>query len=123
MRRHTPDDKKVRYSSLAEFYPFYLTEHSHPANRALHVAGTGSVIALAVGAIVTRKPLLLLGTPIVGYGFAWVGHFLFEHNRPATFKQPVLSLVSDFLMFRDVLMRCLPVQSPEPPIDRAAVDN
>ncbi|MGE3745555.1 MAG: Mpo1-like protein [Sphingomonadaceae bacterium] len=108
---------------MAEFYPFYLTEHSHPANRALHVAGTGSVVALAVGAVVTRKPRLLLGIPIVGYGFAWVGHFLFEHNSPATFKQPVLSLVSDFLMFRDVLMRRVPFQSPDPLIDHAASDN
>jgi hypothetical protein len=94
---------KTRYSSLAEFYPHYLAEHSDRFNRALHVIGTGGSIAFALAAAIARKPRLLLGVPIVGYGLAWIGHYFFERNKPATFKQPLYSLASDFLMLRDEL--------------------
>jgi Predicted membrane protein len=97
-------EPKARYPSLAEFYPHYLAEHTDPINRALHVVGTGTVIALTTRAVAARKPRLLLGALIAGYGLAWVGHLLFERNKPATFRQPLYSLASDFLMFRDVLL-------------------
>ena len=42
--------------------------------------------------------------PVVGYGFAWVGHYVFEKNRPATFKHPWYSLAGDFVMFKDILI-------------------
>ena len=42
-------------------------------------------------------------TPIIGYGFAWVGHFVFEQNKPATFKYPLYSLMGDFVMLKDTL--------------------
>lgn len=106
-REHHPEPK-ARYSTLAEFYPHYLTEHSHPVSRALHVAGTGGVIAFVLAAAATRNPRLLIGAPMVGYGMAWAGHFFFERNKPATFRQPFYSLVSDFLMFRDVILKRLP---------------
>lgn len=99
---------KPRYESLAEFYPHYLAEHSNPVSRALHITGTLGVVTLAAGAVATRKPRLLLAAPLAGYGLAWLGHFLFERNKPATFKQPLYSLASDFLMFRDVVLRRLP---------------
>jgi hypothetical protein len=98
----------MRYSTLAEFYPFYLTQHMNPVCRHLHVIGTSGVIALVLSAALTADPWLLLAVPFAGYGFAWCGHFFFEHNKPATFKQPIFSLISDFLMFRDVLLRRLP---------------
>jgi hypothetical protein len=104
----TEPKKDSRYSSLAEFYPFYLTEHSNAISRSLHIAATGGVVALAVAAALTRKPRFLLGMPLVGYGLAWIGHLLFERNQPATFKQPLYSLASDFLMFRDALSGQLP---------------
>ena len=107
---------KPRYASLAEFYPHYLTEHSNPVSRALHIAGTGGVIALAIAAVATKRPRLLLAMPLAGYGMAWLGHFMFERNKPATFRQPLYSLASDFLMFRDVLLRQLP---PPPTEDEA----
>ncbi len=97
----------MRYATLAEFYPFYLTQHANPACRRLHVLGTGSVIALVVAAVLTADFWLLLAVPLAGYGFAWSGHLLFEKNRPATFEQPVFSLICDFLMFRDILLRRL----------------
>lgn len=109
MTKQLPSDAEgKRYSSLAEFYPHYLTEHSNRASRFLHVAGSAAVIALGVVAIAGRKPRLLFAMPVVGYGLAWAGHFLFERNRPATFRQPLYSLASDFLMLRDTLLGRLP---------------
>lgn len=111
--RHRKKDHRVspRAASLADFYPYYLAEHANPTSRALHVAGTGGAIALALGAAVTRNPRLLLAAPVIGYGFAWLGHYLFEHNKPATFRQPLYSLACDFLMLRDVLRGRLSLSS------------
>ncbi|MBA4151897.1 MAG: DUF962 domain-containing protein [Acinetobacter sp.] len=94
----------VRFNSFREFYPFYLQEHSNITCRRLHFVGTSLVIALIVTAIVSGQWALLWALPLVGYGFAWVGHFFFEHNRPATFKHPLYSLAGDFVMYRDILI-------------------
>jgi len=87
------------YTTFWDFYPYYLTEHARPLNRALHFVGTTLVIACFIAAIVLGKPLLFIAVPLAGYGFAWVGHFIFEKNRPATFKYPFYSLGSDFVMY------------------------
>ena len=87
------------YSSFAEFWPFYLREHSRPRTRALHYAGTSLVIAIALFAGVTGRWLWLLAIPVAGYGFAWVAHFKVEKNRPATFTYPLWSLAADFRMW------------------------
>nr|WP_314875962.1 DUF962 domain-containing protein [uncultured Pseudomonas sp.] len=97
-------DRTAQFRSFAEFYPFYLSEHSNPTCRRLHFVGTSLVIALLAYTIASGKWLLLLLIPVVGYGFAWVGHFMFEKNRPATFDHPWYSLIGDFAMFRDVLL-------------------
>ncbi|MFN8297777.1 MAG: DUF962 domain-containing protein [Chitinophagales bacterium] len=91
------------YKSFWSFYPYYLTEHARPINRALHFIGTGLVIACFIGAFVTQKWWLLALMPVAGYGFAWVGHFMLEKNRPATFTYPLWSLGSDFVMFWHIL--------------------
>ena len=95
----------TRYSSFAEFYPYYLSEHSNRTCRRLHFAGSslvlGVVLAVAIGSL---SPWWLLSLPFIGYGFAWVGHFFFEHNRPATFTYPLYSLLGDWVMFRDMLV-------------------
>lgn len=62
------------------------------------------MIALLAYIIGSGKWLLLLALPVFGYGFAWVGHFFFEKNRPATFTHPLYSLIGDFVMFRDILL-------------------
>lgn len=93
-----------RYASFAEFYPFYLAEHTHPLCRRLHFAGSLLVLACMAMAIVTHNAWWLLGAPLCGYGFAWVGHFAFEHNRPATFTYPLYSLAGDWVMFRDIIL-------------------
>ena len=97
-----------RYQSFREFYPFYLSEHRDPTCRRLHFAGTLIVIATIVAAVVTRNAWWLAAAPLAGYGFAWVGHFFFEKNHPATFTHPVYSFLGDWAMFRDVLTGRIP---------------
>jgi len=92
-----------RFQSFAEFYPYYLSEHLNPTCRKLHFAGTTLVLAIAVAMIATRQWWLGLLLPIAGYGFAWVGHFAFEKNRPATFTYPRWSLAADFVMYWQLL--------------------
>ncbi len=92
-----------RFQSFAEFYPFYLGEHANPTCRRLHFVGSCLVLAALAYAILTAQPLYLWLLPVIGYGFAWVGHFVFEKNRPATFKYPLYSLMGDWVMFKDIL--------------------
>jgi hypothetical protein len=92
-----------RFATFAEFYPFYLGEHANPAGRRLHFAGTLAVIASLVAAAATRDARWLVAAPLAGYGCAWIGHYFFEHNRPATFRHPLYSIAGDFVMFKDVL--------------------
>ena len=93
-----------RFDRFAEFYPYYLEEHSNPVCRRLHFAGSLLVLAILAAALISRQWLWLLGMPLAGYGFAWVGHFFFEHNRPATFRHPFYSLLGDWVMFKDMLI-------------------
>jgi hypothetical protein len=89
---------ETRMQSFEEFWPYYVGEHKHPLNRALHYAGTTMAIGTVAMATFTASPGWLLLTPIVGYGPAWVGHFLVEGNKPATFKHPLWSLRGDLKM-------------------------
>ncbi|MBB5207227.1 DUF962 domain-containing protein [Chiayiivirga flava] len=93
-----------RFASFREFYPFYLAEHSDRTCRRLHFVGTTVVIVFLVLAIVTLNAWWLLGALLSGYAFAWVGHFFFEHNKPATFKYPFYSFAGDWVMYRDMLV-------------------
>lgn len=93
-----------RYKSLKDFYPFYLQEHTNATSRRLHFIGTGLIIPIFLYALFTQTWWMLILVPLVGYGFAWVGHAFFEKNRPATFVYPLFSLASDFVMFKDILV-------------------
>jgi len=92
-----------QYRTFSEFYPFYLQEHANRTCRRLHFIGSSIVLALLASVLVSGELMLLWLLPVVGYGFAWVGHFFFEHNRPATFQYPLFSLMGDWVMFRDML--------------------
>lgn len=92
-----------RFKSLKEFYPYYLSEHLNPACRILHFVGTGLIFLILAFSLISGKYLWLISIPIVGYGFAWIGHFFFEKNKPATFQYPWYSLASDFKLFFDLL--------------------
>ena len=92
-----------RIASLREFYPYYLNEHSDLTNRVLHFVGTGLVISILIYGLVSQQYKLLFFMPLAGYGFAWFGHFFIEKNKPATFKYPLYSLTSDFIMFWHIL--------------------
>ena len=92
------------FSSFEEFYPFYLSEHSDVTCRRLHFIGSALVLIMLGWIIVTASWVWLWSIPVIGYGFAWVGHFFFEKNRPATFKYPFYSLWGDWVMFKDILI-------------------
>lgn len=92
-----------RFESFRAFYPFYLQEHSQRVTRRLHVVGSFCALGLVAAAIATRIWWLLVLALVAGYGFAWVAHFFFEKNRPATFSHPFYSLAGDWVMFLQAL--------------------
>ena len=91
------------YQTFEEFYPFYLSEHSNRTSRRLHFIGTSIAAVLLVAALLSGSFWLLLLALVQGYAFAWVGHFFFEHNKPATFQYPRLSLMGDWRLWWDIL--------------------
>ncbi len=92
-----------RIKTYKEFYQFYLTEHKNKISRILHFIGTFFVFVAVGYAIYNKNGWLWLLVPALGYGFAWVGHFFFEKNKPATFKYPLWSLISDFKLFFQII--------------------
>jgi len=99
-----PAQTSAGFSSFVEFYPYYLNEHSDRTCRRLHFMGTTLVIVIVLTALLTQHVALLWALPFAGYGFAWAGHYIFEKNRPATFKHPFYSLLGDFVMYKDMLI-------------------
>jgi hypothetical protein len=93
----------ARYANFREFYPYYLSEHANAMCRRMHFIGTSLVLIVFAAAVVTRDARWLWLAPLCGYGFAWLGHFVFEKNRPATFRHPLYSLAGDWVMFADIL--------------------
>lgn len=92
-----------RYTSFRDFYPFYLSQHADRTCRRLHFVGSWLVLLVVFTALTTGNWAWLWAVPVLGYGFAWVGHFFFEHNRPATFTYPLYSLMGDWVMFWQTL--------------------
>lgn len=90
------------FKTFAEFYPFYLGEHRNRTCRRLHFAGSTLGLVFLAALLATGQPLYLLGGLLAGYAFAWVGHFGFEKNKPASFKRPLYSFMGDWVMYRDI---------------------
>lgn len=92
-----------RIKNYPEFYQFYLTEHQNRTSRMLHFIGTFLFFVVLIYCLIQQEYNKLWLLPVIGYGFAWVGHFFFEKNKPATFKYPLWSLISDFRLFFEIL--------------------
>ena|SRR5438105_8977080 len=84
--------------TFADFWLYYLGEHSKPLTRALHLAGSAAGLACAGAALALRAPWLVVVGLAAGYALAWLGHFFVEHNRPATFRHPLWSFLADWKM-------------------------
>lgn len=93
-----------QYQSFKEFYPFYLSQHQNKVCRRLHFIGSALIIVILLFSIYQSQWQLLWTLPLIGYGFAWFGHFFFEKNKPATFTYPWYSLLGDWVMFKDILV-------------------
>lgn len=100
MSTQTVDPASFR--SFADFYPFYLQEHSNATCRRLHFLGSSVGLQCLAMLLVTGRPQYLLYGLLAGYGFAWIGHFVFEKNRPASFKRPLYSFMGDWRMYFDM---------------------
>ena len=87
-----------RYRSFSEFYPFYLSQHQDRTCRILHYIGSSLVVLTFIYILFSQQRGMLLLLPVIGYGFAWIGHYIFEKNRPATFEYPLYSFMADWVM-------------------------
>lgn len=101
-------DTKTKYNTFWEFYPFYLSQHANATNKKFHCLATICFIIINIVNILRSFTVSVpyyhwLAAPIAGYGFAWIGHFFFENNIPATFKHPIYSIMGDFVMMTDIL--------------------
>ena len=87
-----------RYKSFKDFYPYYISEHDHKYTKLMHFIGTSISIYFLIKFILSFNFLFILYALLAGYGFAWIGHFFIEHNKPATFKYPWWSQIGDHHM-------------------------
>jgi hypothetical protein len=110
---------KKRFKTFEEFWPYYVSQHLNPINRGLHFVGVLFAFLTMIHWVLTASApqVVFLGFVTViwimlkhigialfgGYLFAWVGHFVFEKNKPATFQYPLWSLQGDFRMWRYML--------------------
>lgn len=99
---------KERYESFADFYPFYLREHANLKSRRLHFIGTSIALLIVVAALVTQTWWLLVVALVQGYAFAFAGHYVFDTNRPASFKYPGFSFMGDWRMWWDIATGKIP---------------
>ena len=102
-----PQEAAAHFSNFAEFYPFYLSQHQNQTCRRLHFVGSTLGLLGLGAAVVTGKKRYVAAGIVAGYGCAWVGHFFFEHNKPATFKYPLYSFMGDWVMYKDTIKKML----------------
>ncbi|MBJ7608504.1 MAG: DUF962 domain-containing protein [Candidatus Dormibacteraeota bacterium] len=87
-----------RFDGFDDFFPWYVGQHSRRPTRWFHFVGTHLGAATALTGIVTRRPALLAGMPLISYSVAWFSHFVIEKNNPASFGHPLWSLRGDIRM-------------------------
>jgi hypothetical protein len=108
MANNANNAAEKKFETFDAFYPFYLSEHSDRMTRRLHFAGSALALVCLAMLILTMNLWWLLAGVLCGYGFAWVGHFVFEKNQPASFKQPLFSFMGDWKMFWQILTGKIP---------------
>ena len=101
--KNTASGSAEPYRSFGAFYPFYLSQHAHRTCRRLHFVGTTLGLACVITAVITGNLWWIAAGLVAGYALAWVGHFFFEKNKPATFNYPLYSFIGDWAMWRDML--------------------
>lgn len=109
---------QAEFKTFEDFWPFYVREHDNPVNRTLHFIGTTLAVGSLTAGLLTGRRSLMLAAPVLGYGFAWLGHFAVEGNRPATFKYPAWSLRGDFVMWWKIATGAMDAE-----IERARTSN
>ena len=95
----------TKFTSFKDFYPYYLSEHKSTINKILHAIGTVTGLCFLAYTIYTEQYRLSPLSLLLGYTFAWIGHFVFEKNKPATFKHPIYSFIGDWVMLKDIIIR------------------
>ena len=95
----------TKFTSFKDFYPYYLSEHKSTINKLLLATGTVTGICFLSYTIYTEQYRLSPLSLLFGYTFAWIGHFVFEKNKPATFKHPIYSFIGDWVMLKDIIIR------------------
>lgn len=95
---------KIEYKNFDEFYPYYLSQHKNKICRLLHFIGSCLVLIVFFASVLSDRYFYLITIPFIGYGFAWIGHFFFEKNKPATFDYFLFSLRGDWRMFKEILL-------------------
>lgn len=91
-----------KYQRFGEFYPFYLSEHANVNCRRLHFTGSSLGLVCLALLVATGNWWWLPAGLLCGYACAWVGHFVFEKNHPASFKQPLYSFMGDWVMYAQI---------------------
>ena len=103
------NDTPLSFASFEEFYPFYLSQHQDKTCKRLHFVGSSLGLLGLGAAVVTGKKRYIAAGIVAGYGCAWVGHFFFEHNKPATFQYPLYSFMGDWVMYKDMVTGKIPL--------------
>jgi hypothetical protein len=78
---------------FASYYRTYRAKHLDARNRLLHLLAKVLALGAILAAVVTQRYVLLLAAPILAVAPCWIGHLLFERNRPASWDEPNASLL------------------------------
>tara|TARA_B100001750_G_scaffold210050_1_gene190330 strand:+ start:227 stop:535 length:309 start_codon:yes stop_codon:yes gene_type:complete len=94
----------TKFTSFKDFYPYYLSEHKLKTNKILHIIGSLTGLSFLFYIVYIEKYKFIPVSFLFGYTFAWIGHFFFEKNKPATFKYPLYSFIGDWVMLKDIFL-------------------
>ena len=101
---HQPQLEPRKNITIKDFYPVYLTQHQNTANRILHFMGTGLLGLCFVTAMLFHNVVFFALMPVAAFGFSWIGHIVFEKNKPGKLQYLFFTLMSDFMLFGDLMM-------------------